>query len=67
MKAKLNLWMMRVWHELKGDEAQDLIEYALLVGFISLAVVASMKPFGDIIYHYYLIMKSNIDSNLALH
>ena len=62
MKAKLNLLVMRVWHELKSDQAQDLIEYALLVGFISLAAVASLKPFGDIMYQYYLIITSKVNN-----
>ena len=62
MKAKLNLLVMRVWQELKRDQAQDLIEYALLLGFISLAVVASIKPFGDIVYQYYLILTNKINS-----
>lgn len=65
-KAKLNLLMMRMWHQLKRDEAQDLIEYALLLGFISLAVVASIKPFGDIVYNYYLILNSKINT-LPIH
>jgi len=62
MKAKLNLLMVRLWHEVKSDEAQDLIEYALLLGFISLAVVASIRPFGDIIYGYYVYLKSELNS-----
>lgn len=62
MKAKLNLLVLRVWYELKSDKAQDLIEYALLLGFISLAVVASIEPFGRIIYSYYLYLKSKVDT-----
>ena len=54
MKAKLNLLVLRIWHQLKREEGQDLIEYALLVGLISLAAVASLKPFGSILYNYYL-------------
>ncbi len=62
MTAKLNLIMLRLWHKLKSDEAQDLIEYALLLGFISLAVVASFEPFGKIIYAYYSIIKSELNN-----
>ena len=54
MKAKLNLLVLRIWHQLKCEEGQDLIEYALLLGLISLAAVASLKPFGSILYSYYL-------------
>lgn len=62
MSSRLNLLVMRLWHELKSENAQDLIEYALLLGFISLAVVASIKPFGDIIYNYYLYLKGKINT-----
>jgi Flp pilus assembly pilin Flp len=62
MKAKLNLLAMRVWHRWKSEEAQDLIEYALLLGFISLVVVASIKPFGHILYNYYLYLKGKINT-----
>lgn len=61
MTAKLNLTVLLLWHKLKSDEAQDLIEYALLLGFISLAAVASFEPFGRIIYAYYSNMKSEIN------
>lgn len=42
MIPKLNLLVLRVWHRLKSEEGQDLIEYALLVGFISLAAIAGI-------------------------
>ena len=61
MTAKLNLTVLLLWHKLKSEEAQDLIEYALLLGFISLAAVASIEPFGKIIYAYYSYMKSEIN------
>ena len=60
MKAKLNLLIVRLWHELKSDEAQDLIEYALLVGFIALAAIGSMKPIAQVIYGYYLVIKAGL-------
>ena len=56
MKAKLNLLVYRIWHALKREEGQDLIEYALLVGLIALATVASLQPFGSILYNYYLYL-----------
>lgn len=62
MREKLNLIVLRLWHELKSEKAQDLIEYALLLGFISLAVVASIQPFGKIIYAYYLYLKNEVNN-----
>lgn len=62
MRDKLSLIALRMWLQLKSEQAQDLIEYALLLGFISLAVVASIQPFGNIIYHYYLYLKSKVDT-----
>ena len=56
MKAKLNLLVYRIWHAIQREEGQDLIEYALLVGLIALATVASLKPFGSILYGYYLYL-----------
>ena len=35
-------WMDRVKSLVRNDEAQDLIEYALLVGLISLVAVAAL-------------------------
>lgn len=61
MKAKLNLVILRVWLELKSEKAQDLIEYALLLGFISLAAVASIAPFGKILYGYYIYLKGEVN------
>ena len=60
MKAKLNLLVLRIWHQLKREEGQDLIEYALLVGLISLAAVASLKPFGSILYNYYVQLHTTL-------
>lgn len=60
MKSKLNLIVLLLWHRLKSEEGQDLIEYALLVGFIGLAVISSTKPIGDIIYEYYLYIHNQL-------
>ena len=60
MKAKLNLLAFQIWHALKREEGQDLIEYALLVGLISLACVASIAPFGSILYQYYVYLHTNL-------
>ena len=40
------LWM-QVQAILNREEGQDLIEYALLVGLISLAAVAAIGPIGS--------------------
>lgn len=66
MKSKLNLIVLRLWRKWKSEEGQDLIEYALLVGFISLAVVSAMKPVGGIIYQYYLFLHGQLkDSGIV--
>jgi Flp pilus assembly pilin Flp len=38
--------LTRFW---RGEDAQDLIEYALLVGLIALAAVASVTQIGTVI------------------
>ena len=53
MKSKLNLIVLRIWHQLKSESGQDLIEYSLLAGFLALGVVSSFKPIGGILYAYY--------------
>ena len=54
MRAKLNLLAYQIWRALKREEGQDLIEYALLVALIALAVVASLVPIGGIMEKYYV-------------
>lgn len=53
MKSKLNLIVLRVWHLLKSEGGQDLIEYSLLAGFLALGVVSAFKPIGGVLYGYY--------------
>lgn len=53
MRAKLNLLAYQIWRALKREEGQDLIEYALLVALIALAVAASLGPVGGIMQKYY--------------
>lgn len=60
MKSKLNLIVLRIWHRLKSENGQDLIEYALLLGFISLAVISAIKPIGGVIYSYYSVIHSSL-------
>lgn len=54
MTSTLNLIVMRIWHRLKSEKGQDLIEYSLLVGFIALAVISAIKPIGGVLYGYYV-------------
>ncbi len=39
-----NLWRLRLWKENHG---QDLIEYALLAGFVAVAAGATFPPVAD--------------------
>ncbi len=56
MISKLNAIVLRLWHEVRREEGQDLIEYAMLTGLIALACVSAIKPFGSIIYQYYIYL-----------
>ena len=42
-----------VWRALCEDDGQDLIEYALLAGFISLVAVASITSIGGVVNGWY--------------
>lgn len=53
MKETLNLIVLRIWHELKCEEAQDLIEYALLCALVSASAVVVVQPVGAAILAYY--------------
>jgi len=46
----LQMLLVRARAILSREDGQDLIEYALLVGLISLAAVASIGPIGKDIY-----------------
>lgn len=43
----LSMLALKLQMILNREEGQDLIEYALLVGLISLAAVAAIKPLGN--------------------
>lgn len=64
MKATLNLIALRLWNALKREDGQDLIEYALLVGFLALSVVAAIEPIGGYIYQYYLYLNGSLKASL---
>jgi Flp pilus assembly pilin Flp len=44
----------------KDDCGQDLIEYGLLIGIITSAVVASIGAIGTKVKSYYTTLQSNI-------
>lgn len=54
MKEALNLLVVRIWHELQREEAQDLIEYALLAGLLALAAISALKSAGGLIDTVYV-------------
>jgi Flp pilus assembly pilin Flp len=43
-----------------GDEGQDLIEYGLLIGIVTLAAVTAVVAIGGTVSTYF----ANLDSNL---
>ena len=40
------LWGTIIWQERTGDEGQTLVEYALVMWLVSIALVASLAVFG---------------------
>ena len=46
----------------RDEQGQDLIEYALLAGFISLAVVAAVTSVGTSLNTLYSGVKTQVDS-----
>jgi pilus assembly protein Flp/PilA len=44
----------------KEDAGQDLIEYGLLVGLITAAVVLLIGPIGTVIVGYYQTLSDNL-------
>ena len=46
----------------REDDGQDLIEYALLAAFISLAAVAAITQLGTAINNIYTKISSTLDS-----
>jgi len=55
-----NIWRLRLWNETHG---QDLIEYALLAGFVAVACGATFPPVADNISTIFSKITSSI--NLA--
>ena len=53
------LWM-QVQAILNREDGQDLIEYALLVGLISLAAVAAIKPIGRDVEAIFLEIQAHL-------
>lgn len=43
----LSMLALKLQMILNREEGQDLIEYALLVGLVSLAAVAAIRPLGN--------------------
>ena len=46
----------------REDEGQDLIEYALLAAFISLAAVAAISQLGTAVNNVYTKVSSTLES-----
>ncbi len=47
---------------MRNDSGQDLIEYALLAGFVSLAVIATLILTGTALNSFYTRINTQIDS-----
>jgi Flp pilus assembly pilin Flp len=48
-----------LWHETEG---QDLVEYSLLLAFVSLAAIAIMRSFGHTVTSLFSIIASTLTS-----
>ena len=48
-----------------NDEGQDLIEYGLLIGLITAAIVTLIGPIGDIVETYFTELKDNLEAEAA--
>jgi Flp pilus assembly pilin Flp len=46
----------------KEDAGQDLIEYGLLIGLITAAIVLLIGPIGEIVTTYYEDLKANLEA-----
>jgi Flp pilus assembly pilin Flp len=46
----------------KNDEGQDLVEYAFLVGFIALAVIAAVTILGTTLNNFYQTIASSVEA-----
>ena len=54
--------LSQLWHETEG---QDLVEYSLLLAFISLAAIAIMRSFGHTVTSLFSIIASTLTSAAA--
>jgi Flp pilus assembly pilin Flp len=51
-----------LWDLCRETDGQDLIEYSLLLSFISLAVIGIMRGFGKNVTSLFSIIESALDS-----
>ena len=59
-------WMGFMWNDLAKDESgQDLIEYALLAGFISLVAVAAITSVGSGVNAIYVDVNDQLPTPVA--
>jgi pilus assembly protein Flp/PilA len=54
---------IRTWlHNLKSEEGQDLVEYALLLGLIAIVAVAAIVIAGDAVSQIWSVIASILQS-----
>ena len=49
---------------LRTSEGQDLIEYGLLIGMLSVTLVAALGPIGGKVLNYYTTLSASLDGNV---
>ena len=59
MKLMHWLYRLKIWHDTRG---QDMVEYALLAGFVSVAAGASIPPVATSISTIFSKMTSVTDA-----
>jgi Flp pilus assembly pilin Flp len=53
MRAKVNDIYLTLLSVVKGEEGQDLVEYALILGLISVGAVTALGTLGGKLVSYY--------------
>lgn len=56
------IWKLRIWHDTKG---QDLIEYALMAGFVAVAAGAIMPNVSSSISNIFSKVRNQLSSAAA--
>jgi pilus assembly protein Flp/PilA len=65
MRAWFSRFLLRSQELLQREEAQDLVEYALLVALVAFGASAGMKALGSGVSHAFSGISSTLSSSLV--